>query len=129
MINVKELRIGSVIRSSLTKQPHTVTGVLPLNGKYVIYTSLQTSYSDPADWEPVELNPDILRRANFRNSQSKYFVIDLTDSSAQGQIEYYKGNCFVVGWDEERVGEPIESLHQLQNVYLSLSGKELIINL
>ena len=112
MINQNDLRIGNYINSKLLGSNHKITGLL----SNMLYTDLQLSYSDYADWQPIPLTVEILDKINWggyiKFNIGSYFKIDDV-----GHL-YYRSDYS---------GVNIDYLHQLQNFYYLLRGIELEI--
>ena len=92
------------------------------NGVVVKVTSelLHAFISGTADFEPVPLDQDWLRKFgflefNYPDSRSRWFSDDVLE------LELKRDNTYILKTFE------IKSVHQLQNVYLDLTGDELTI--
>jgi hypothetical protein len=73
----------------------------------------------------IPLTPEILVKAWFEN---RYNIQCYLYSDRKGGWYYQlNGDIFSVG--EENIKNPIEYVHQLQNLYFALTGEELIFEL
>lgn len=133
MITVQELRIGNWVQ-----RPESVRIDILDDGKiYWLVDSLMIRdceyYNDNWAFEPIPLTPEILEKCGFKKN-SEYFTNHLTDGdieSVTGAILYiqmYSNNIFeFVTCSDTYNGHSIQIkyLHQLQNLYFSLTGEEL----
>jgi hypothetical protein len=74
--------------------------------------------------EPIELTEELLLRLGFFENNSYSDI---------GEVLYYIGEFGTyldgqVWWNDEIISNNIKYVHQLQNLYFSLTGKDLIIN-
>jgi hypothetical protein len=69
---------------------------------------------------PIPLTPEILEKAGFKKE-----FYGWTKSWVELSFEYH----FMVNIGEYHITDPLQSLHQLQNLYFALTGTELVINL
>lgn len=122
MIKANELRIGNFILEGgkFYEIRHSDFEVADLN-----YNSETQSFYITGD--PIPLTPEILEQCGFEQSananddslvfSNNFFVIDLYSSEM----------CLENAWAEALCIE-IKYLHQLQNLYFALTGKELTVN-
>ena len=137
MIDAKELRIGNWVSENVlgycrVHGANTTYAYLEINNltidkkpEMVIYTINTSSLS------PIPLTPDILGKCGFEQERESvlYFKISIGELLISCRLEY---NTFYVSEGEHdiiEVGYKIQSLHQLQNLYFSLTQKELEIKL
>lgn len=84
-----------------------------------------------ATHSPIELSTEILEKAGFTLSQSLFEETWLVLQKGEIEIKYYEGAIILGTGDSYHDIEllHIKSVHQLQNLYFSLCGEELEINL
>ena len=81
---------------------------------------------------PIPLTPDILEKSGFRNVQGDYWIKDADLMLVLDSVWWWT-NVWVgdaeFRFDTLAPYREIESLHQLQNLYFALTGKELEVKL
>ncbi len=125
MININGLRVGNIFWENYGGYKRVV-GVNHHKHGYDIHASgigynAVGAYS-PEDIYPVPLTSEMLEKCEFvKDGDGCYHkgnMYRISDSAVQLSIGYASVyNC------------PCEYLHQLQNLYFSLTGKELVFNL
>ena len=131
MIPTNELRIGNYITSKTLRFPCMVCsiGVNPkrLGIEVVSANELTTTIRD-FEAEPIPLTEEMVLKCGFGEVgfydnvyHLEYFRIYLDKKSNQGLLKYED--------DNDTIEIEVESVHQLQNVYFALTGKELEISL
>lgn len=115
-MNVKELRIGNYVIDNLE-----ICQVIQIEANGNVMTSCTSKFpiSNVEDLKPVELTQEILLKCGF---ESKYFGIK-TFYNPLMELDH---DFYLMGVD---YGVKIKHLHQLQNLYFVLTGKELEIKL
>jgi hypothetical protein len=81
---------------------------------------------DPsAEYRPVTITPEVLRKCGFVFHD--YFKLWQKNKavSGTGPDMELDPDFWVLDFSHRRIGVEIKSLHQLQNLYFSLKGKEL----
>jgi hypothetical protein len=125
MVQAQELRIGNYVMFG--KSRGTVFNfIYERPGWYVINGCPQSDIS------PIPLTPELLEKCGFEKGANSIYITEdekwfiyfneyriWLQTERQGDSEYI---C-------ERMEIKIQYLHQLQNLYFSLVGEELIINL
>lgn len=135
MINKKELRIGNIIYDATrTIRPvEYIGGTIGLTNDIGGTDKYQHDpiFSYDIDMlSPVELSASILKKCGFKkDEQSMYggWLIKLNEGESMRIVNYDS-----IGWHWPMNGynKPVVNyLHQLQNLYHGLTGKELNINL
>lgn len=121
MIQAKELRIGNILKDKLTGALLRVDE-LTIEGKIVTYVIDRSKYPLPKGWQitPVEISEEILLKCGFEKKVNYVKGMTIKDG-----IAFFDDNEF--GHDKEDEIE-CKHLHQLQNLYYSLTGQELTIN-
>ena len=131
MILCNELRLGNYFL--LDGQPHRVS---MLNGTR--HGDTTVGYEDegdqhqhtctPAQLQPVPLNEELLKQAGFR--YHPYFQFwQKIDMGPEGRSEMDIDRDYnVIDFMRRPIVKGISSLHQLQNIFYSLKGKELEVD-
>lgn len=154
MVKANELRIGNWLHEKWEKE--TVLGgevyalsedayvkVESISYDHLLKDMLPDSYSvnnsDLSFFQPIPLSPDILISAGLVESKTMRGYIKSynrkDEEDGEGKIVISHSidfNCYMVsvGRNESIVNlNQIFYLHQLQNLYFALTGKELTINL
>lgn len=126
MIDAKELRLGNWVKrryfnpepnnERFSYEPCRIEVIKPLVVNIVIKDKSIIGKYPVEQLEPIPLDPDILGKAGFEKCSCGGFIRkELHISKDNGQIHYKGTDLF--------------NLHQLQNLYFSLVGKELEIEL
>jgi hypothetical protein len=119
-LTVFELRINNLLKQGKVRSMY-----------YNNSLGLDDGYCYPVDvLYPIPLTPEILEKAGFE------YAAGFADSYNRHPITLYN-NPFKEGWTVENLFEQqikddllvIQHVHQLQNLYFALTGKELTINL
>ena len=133
MINAEELRLGNYILAK------TGIRILPVKCDYIHFELLSKGGSK--EIFPVVLKPDILQKCGFIENkkyalypEAREFILTLpVVGENQNEIYVYiKNNKEVFGratMNKLPISNNFYHLHQLQNLYNALVGKELEINL
>jgi hypothetical protein len=127
MINAQELRLGNLIKKSSTGQIYKVSAGMIVG----IEVENESPQFEPL-YEPIPLNEELLEKIGFVKS-----VIDRYKSWQLQVNERVKflycdnkldfGILSVAQYEWLNIAE-IKYIHQLQNFYYSITGKELVIN-
>lgn len=133
MIDSRELRIGNIVKC-LVHLPvgynHPVLSyaeVLEIKEGSVYTDEGTNKYKNIG---PILLTEDILIRSGGIKSENNTIVFTDTDTSTPDVIILVEDNKFYLGnKDGEKFSIQIESLHQFQNMYFTIQGKEVKINL
>ena len=127
MINSNELRIGNIV-DAINKR---------YNEKYIIVESVNSECIN-SDWRPynfiqltpIPLTPEVLLAAGFGLSEfQNRMVITYENNKFDIWLYYYKEKCIYSSSCFPDGANPINYLHQLQNLYFALTGTELEIDL
>ena len=117
MIDVNGLRLGNyVYKTDDQTQQKVAKQVFMIQPSYV---SLEKQNGNPCDIhlvEPIPLCHDLLYKNSFNLIDGRFFSRIVMNSAPNGYIEI-------------PVEAKIKYLHQLQNLYFDLTGKELKVNL
>ena len=123
-MKANELRIGNLIYSS----SGGVKYVVGTSYKTILHSSSLESYTYYEDYdsncEPIPLTEEILLKCGAKKT-------DKEDSFGGFIIYYPNGNGMRIKnneWSNQHITVKIEFLHQLQNLYWCLCGKELTFN-
>lgn len=120
MIKATEIRIGNILKEG------TVFSIEfdPCVKKYYCYFVEKESPIQTKSLNPIPLTEERLIKFGFQKDGYDYWVhneiyFELRDLN--------HGNyCLTVNCGEYNIGKPIQYVHQLQNLFFSLTGTELI---
>lgn len=136
MINIKELRIGNYIfPKNENGEPSKIGKVLGINGHLVCVEGNNSPY-DYHLLEPIHITNEIMGKCGFSLIDDKYYsspniadklaiFVDLTGRLYISIVD----ERFERGYEDFPFNTFIENLHQLQNVYFTLTGRELEVEL
>lgn len=113
MIQPNELRIGNWVNYGDTNKPYKID-----LGDFV---EIGMKEIDLSYFNPIPLTPEILEKAGFEYDQVTFFKNDI-------HIGEFKSGLFLHS-TLNKVSPKITSVHQLQNLYFTLTGEELQIEL
>lgn len=120
MIEVKELRIGNYVQPKNNSGKEATIGTVFAIGSYLVSVNGNNNQYDYHQIEPVQITEDILSKCKFVKREWDDTVVYY--NPLMGLDAYFRLNR--VGYDVE-----VKYLHQLQNLYFDLTGKELEVNL
>lgn len=112
MINPKELRIGNLVTYNQEDN-------LPVAIHAILQDELDTGYRKLLSIDkifPIPITPEWLEKLGIGNREFLQYVIHKRED---GYLIYQGHGCFYVN---------VKYVHQLQNLYFALTGKELPIN-
>lgn len=88
--------------------------------------------------EPIVLTPEILHKCGFEEMEFGWFSIayftdcDLSAEKMQIQYNFKSGRCSIIDTDSDgsspMTGKCFYNLHQLQNLYHSITNEEIKLN-
>lgn len=121
MINKNELRIGNIIRDKPASDKF-FAAVKRLNTSRCYYGIFSCEYKD---LKPILITPEILEKCGFK-----------IDEPFEDSRPIYSNGTMTIDFDTMQptiagfgiADVKIEFLHQLQNLYFALYGKELEVN-
>jgi hypothetical protein len=122
MIKANELRIGNWIEYAEGKFIKVDIHILSVICEYQTYV-IDITYP-----KPIPIGPEILEKAGFRHEVHGIEEIDGGESHyiiGKFWINHIDENWFISGLEDEI--KSFKYLHQLQNLYFSLTGEELKI--
>lgn len=133
MIKPNELRIGNRLRPRRVIDPENT----PIIG-YAICAA-HIAYSEEYlnnDWEPIPLTPEILKKCGFVKHASHSLILKVNEQlflyhdqfEKLIRISFYE-TSFTYPIHLKEPGYHFQHLHQLQNLFHSITGKELEIKL
>lgn len=136
MINANDLRLGNyVYKVDSRTQQKVAKQVFMIQPSYV---SLEKQNGNPCDIhlvEPIPLCPDLLNKNSFKLIDGWFCSRNVIDKIGVGIKLNGEGSLFIVmsSVSNRDIEMPVEAkikyLHQLQNLYFALTGKELKVNL
>lgn len=114
----KELRPGNYVLDVPSNEHKIVYGISHLEGYDVAYVHYKNEFDQPATFliQPIVITMDWLKKFGFTGTDIGDYTISLIN-----------GNFHVLG-SFEPIANNIFYVHQLQNLYYALTGKELILN-
>lgn len=128
MIQANELRIGNLLQCSLTKALLRVTDISETG--FTTYVIDRSKYPLPDGWsaQGIPLNEYILLKCGF--------VCETKNKGLESEFKVYINGEFVFNtshksfwWRNSKIFIQPKYLHQLQNLYFALTGKELEVTL
>lgn len=133
MIKANELRIGNWIQDEVGYKTHKVTCV-DVTGR--IYISLTGGGYPEAAYSPIPLTPELLEKCGFIRHPDMEGEYSIRINPLGVSLIVNVLTHWAALWDHmvkqhSLVALPtkVEHLHQLQNLYFALTGKELPVNL
>ena len=139
MIQAKELRIGNVIEANTP--PMIVQAINKDSVELYMPGSEADNFEEDLEkCNGIPLTPEILEKCGFQKANNDRWLIEMDGPHRHIEVIWYglAKNIYVNLWEAPELssGEPIfysiggvKYLHQLQNLYWCLCGKELLINL
>lgn len=121
MIDVKELRVGNIVFLKSKNKYYEITSGYEIDNG-----------TESDDFEPVELNEDILIKCFFvKQSIEGYYYLTLRMYSSELYIYHnVMSNLILMSEDDVYIcNTGIKYLHDLQNLYYALTKKELEVSL
>ncbi len=126
MIQVNEFRLGNLIYSPIEKEIVKLVAIEQGNRPITLGKMGTSSFSGFDCLEPIPLTEEILLKCGFKLSH-KGFTYDKKRLSICLPCDSYKnGRVYFNSWCISE--KSIDSLHQLQNLYFSLTNEELTFN-
>jgi hypothetical protein len=132
MVKVEDLRVGNWVDYEHTS--HYVTGIIDksIYSKWPKQSTEEDDYVDMQDnYEPILLTPKILEAAGFRRDPQgghNYFDVTLIGGRKTRIRGFLSEGVFCTIFKNERFVD-VKHLHQLQNLFYSLTGEELKVQL
>ena len=133
MINEKELRTGNLY-ITLRNQIITVSGIDTVN-KFVIIASTSnteiTSKNESSiifeDLNSIEITEKNIAQLGFSTSDATMSINLVSDNKFRFVWNEKLSQVFLVDEKDGAIGLQIKYIHQLQNIFYDLSGKELTL--
>lgn len=138
MIDVKELRIGNLVFDKLSNRTMSVAGVSFTDSKgFVFVEAVEFENSEynykgvsfqpylSIHFEPIQLTAEILEQCGFEKSKSHHLDFFKDTGIGNNFFTFRLGRPFK---HESQWWQEIKYLHQLQNLYFAITGKELTVN-
>lgn len=139
MIQANELRIGN---SLLYKENIVAVTVLSVNTKnfsigYIAFNEFGKTDGQIGGnieglgnkLERVPLTPELLEKCGFEETDDSWYYLSKSEPLFQLHPEQSEKYSYSHIWDGAFTGRVISALHELQNLYFALTGKELEIKL
>ena len=122
MIKSNELRIGNLFKD---KHSNTIIEVIGLNKTQITFSG---SFNNKWQAEPIPLTEEILLKCGFEKRNHIYdgvfYLLKIKDPNIKIKID--KTYTIIEGI---KTINHCKNLHQLQNLYFVLTGKELNVNI
>lgn len=126
MIQASELRIGNWVKGIALGQYHQID-------LFFFHEWYDHEYNDDdtmGDWyEPVRLTPSILEKCGFKEFYNGTFWIITGELLINNDSKFWWSNVWEAndnfGYETIMPYQEVKYLHQLQNIYYSLTNKEL----
>jgi len=133
MISLKELRIGNLVKCTVhlpigfNRPPLFTSRITEIRDAYVETDEGIHKYRDIA---PIELTEDILLKSGGNKVSDNEIIFENENRSAN--IEDFSliidsGKYYLSNKHSKELSIPIESVHQFQNIYYALKGKDINI--
>lgn len=147
MIDIKELRIGNYIKSvddniivrveELCEHDNTICAE---NDDMRCFYPIDRKSVDPLEegcyYEPIPLTEDLLLRCGFKINKNNNYILSWSENYCMKfkhiEFEIVDNDVFCSFWigdGKNKMLLDIQYLHQLQNLYFALTGKELEVKL
>ena len=135
MIKANEIRVGNWLNDPRPLTEFNKKYVNNPDNGYFIATARDIQFAE--EFEPITLTEEILLKCGFKKTEEYYaadeenvdvytigcFDIAFIDNEYKLWISIDEDSYYNFAWTE------IKYLHQLQNLYFSLTGQELEVNL
>lgn len=133
MIQSNELRIGNWVTELIKNRIVSIDGIEP--NKEFVWVNYLNGFGQYKvginDIENIHLTPEILEKCGFEKEQNKI------DIYTRGRLRLWigaRGSCLCYLVEEDTttghyIPKQVSYLHQLQNIYFSLTGEELDVKL
>lgn len=133
MIEPRELRIGNYV--NFLGKPKKIIGLSKRN--YNMNTETTHHYAEfenhiPVMFthlKPIPLTEEILLKYGFERWVDDVLYLNIKIGRLEHKLRVFEKIGHVLLDHDKRIGEDLKHLHQLQNLYHSLTGKELEIEL
>lgn len=128
MIQPNELRLGNWVYDAMNDLNCKVIGI-EYEHEHCLWEQLDGKYLSPCDLlNPIPLNEELLAKCMFSEYEFEddIFLHDEEDVCVQKSGKVYYPYSFE---NSDTIGTPIRYLHQLQNLFFALTGKELEVKL
>lgn len=116
-MNAQELRIGNLVMFGELRHECKPCDILNL------YQS-EIAKSEISEYKPIPLTEEWLLKAGFEKDSKSLFHPQWLTDNLKGYCIYCENIEYVKGCDPR---PHIKYIHQIQNLYFSLTGKELTI--
>jgi hypothetical protein len=133
MIKANELRIGNILNYTGKGNAAYPSGIVAVNE--VLSDGINLSMGDSTVYEfellqPIPLTPEILEKVGFeKDHNTSFFKYPLPLSIAKLSVNPDNGTVWLRKNGNSLNPIDVKYVHQLQNLYFTLSGEELEVNL
>ncbi len=135
MLKANDLRVGNwiaMLNETSTTEDTYYTWQIKTGSEIDTITEYLQSNTDPEiiAYKSIELNPEVLQQFGFKPGNKSDYFIEFENSIGDKKKLYigYDEGSYFWGIEEDLKSVPVEKihyLHQVQNIYFSLSGAEL----
>ena len=130
MIDARELRIGNYIFWNIPQKkgvPHRIIGILE-RSLHTVPISIPDS-RDVEEYEPIPLTPELLEKCGVDTASNEtVFKEKYLTAKNRGIHFFFRNNILEYSTVHSCNKTHIKYLHQLQNLFYCLTGKELEVN-
>ena len=132
MINEKELRLGNLYVTA--RNYEIMVRGIDTENKFVVINPVDAdadvSLKSPnsiiyEDLYPIELTEQVVLGLGFVRNTSIYMKVS-SDKGAQFEWDEKNSQIVLIDCDKGVIGQAIKYVHQFQNIYYFLTGKELL---
>lgn len=135
MVDVRELKIGNYVYLQNSKTPYKITEIGYSEIEYPRYEASGISSGAVfrtyvENLNPIPLTEGLLLKCGFTesHSDSKGYIYSINGVDFLRHF-FDTPSFFIETKEEDLFNNPIDNLHQLQNLYFDLIGQELDVNL
>lgn len=121
MVNIEELRIGNWVKYL---EDNTQINSISIGEKCGYVSTFKSGVVTQNQIDPIPITEECLLKCGFSCLDDIYEHGDVEITNIDGKF-LLTYNCY----EYVIAKKPIENLHQLQNLYFSLTGKELEVKL
>lgn len=132
MLEFNELKIGNYVKCKVSNDAGFYK-VLSLDGwmlQIMLDGVRRGEWYPSSKIKPIKLTPETLEKCGFKDEGiSKDPILELGDLGIHLTLPDSNGSMYLTDYGEHLNIPTFKYVHQLQNLYFALTGKELEINL
>lgn len=124
-MKAKELRIGNLVKYSLSNIPQEIKSIISVHGDYIV--NFQNSeFSNTIDKiKPIPLTEEWLLKFGFIKLDNNKYGIGTYNNEYWIEFVMDRVFFFIAAYMDSPPSVGVKYVHQLQNLYFSLTGEEL----